>query len=123
MKQSDRTHIQTRQQAAKARKVSPHAIEQVFAHWKETINPTSKAVLDDKRTIRIGWAIHDYGIEACKQAINGIKNSPWHMGHNPRNKKYNDIELIFRHADNVERFITLSEQRDARTEFLNDPNW
>lgn len=116
-------HIQTRQQASKARKVSSEAIEQVFTYWKQTIAPKSKAVLDDKRTIRIGWAIHDYGIESCKQAINGILNSEWHMGVNPQQKKYNDVELIFRNADNVEKFIELSNKRDARAEFLSDPNW
>jgi len=116
-------HIQTRQQSAKARKVSAEAIKQVFAYWKETVAPKSKAVLDDKRTIRIGWAIHDYGIESCKQAINGITNSEWHMGNNPQQKKYNDVELIFRSADNVEKFIEMANKRDARTEFLSDPNW
>lgn len=123
MKQPDRTRIQTRQQAAKARKVSTDAIEQVFAYWKQTISPSSRAVLDDKRSLRIGWAIHDYGIEACKQAIDGITNSSWHMGNNPQQKKYNDVELIFRDADNVEKFIGMAEKRDARAEFLNDPSW
>ena len=114
-------HIQTRQQSAKARKVSAEAIEQVFAYWKETVAPKSKAVLDDKRAIRIGWAIHDYGIESCKQAINGITNSEWHMGNNPQQKKYNGIDLIFRDADKIEGFIQRSEKRDAQQDFINSP--
>lgn len=115
--------IQTRQQAAKAKKVSDDAIEQVFAYWKQVISPKSKAVLDHKRKLRIGWAIHDYGVESCKKAVDGITKSPWHMGDNPQRKKYNDVELIFRDADNVEKFIGMAEERDARAEFLADPNW
>ena len=118
-----RDRILTKQQAAKARKVSEDAIEQVFAYWKQIISPKSRAVLDDARVRKIGWAIHDYGIEACKQAIDGIAKSDWHMGVNPQQKKYNDVELIFRHAENVERFINMAEKRDARAEFLSDPNW
>jgi len=115
-----RERLLTKQQTAKSKKVDPAQIEQVFAHWKATINPRSLAVLDARRTVKIGWAIHDYGVENCKKAVDGITKSPWHMGHNPQNKKYCDVELIFRHADNVEKFIEMADQRDARKEFLQE---
>lgn len=118
-----RPRIQTRQQASKARKVSETAVQEIFDYWKQIISPSSRAVLDDKRVIRIGWAIHDYGMAACKQAIDGIAQSDFHMGNNPQQKKYNDVELIFRSADNVERFIAMAEKRDARAEFLEDTSW
>lgn len=120
---NNRPRIQKRQQSAKARKVSEAAVQEIFNYWKQVIAPSSRAVLDDNRVIKIGWAIHDYGMEACKQAIDGIAQSDWHMGNNPRNKKYNDVELIFRSADNVERFMDMAKKRDARAEFLSDTSW
>lgn len=122
-KQVNRTRIQTRQQTAKARKISDDAIHEIFTYWREKVSPRSRAVLDDARKIKIGWAIHDYGIEACKQAIDGCLKSGWHMGNNPSHKKYNDVELIFRHAANVERFIGMADERDAKQEFINNPEW
>jgi hypothetical protein len=119
----ERPRIQTKQQAAKARKVSEAAVQEIFDYWKQIVSPSSRAILDDLRVIKIGWAIHDYGMDACKQAIDGIAKSDFHMGNNPRNRKYNDVELIFRSADNVERFMGMAEKRDARAEFLKDSSW
>ena len=126
--QNKRPRIITKQQSEKAKKVSPDQIQQVFDYWKQTIAPQSRAVLDNDRSRKIGWAIYDYGIDACKQAVDGIAKSDWHMGRNPNNKKYNDVELIFRNATNVEKFIEMAGTgRDSRTaareKFLADPEW
>lgn len=89
------------------------------------VSPNSRAVLDEQRRQRIGWAIHDYGLDGCKKAIDGILKSSWHMGANPQNKRYVDVELIFRNAANVEKFIEFAERRDARAaeqEFINESN-
>jgi len=120
-----RPRTQTTQQAAKSRQVKDEQVAEVFAYWKNRISPSSRAVLDEQRRQRIGWAIHDYGLDACKQAIDGILKSSWHMGGNPQNKRYADVELIFRNAANVEKFIELAERRDARSaeqEFINETN-
>lgn len=119
----DRSRKQTKEQARKASTVAESAILLVFNYWKEKISPKSRAVLDHHRRQRIGWAIHDYGIEACKQAIDGILKSDWHMGRNPSNKKYNDIDIIFRDCDKIEKFIELAGLPDARADFINNPNW
>jgi len=45
------------------------------------------------------------------------------MGQNPQNKKYADVELIFRSAANVEKFMDLADIRgirDAEQEFINE---
>ncbi len=122
-KRVKRPRTQTRQQMGKARTVAESQIREVFEYWREKISPNSRAILDAQRQQRIGWAIHDYGVDGCKQAIDGILKSSWHMGGNPQNKRYVDVELIFRHAANVEKFMELAERRDsrdARNEFLND---
>jgi hypothetical protein len=113
--------IQKRQQSAKARKVAESEIQQVFQHWLTVIKKgNTRAVLDDKRRLAIGWAVHDYGVDTCLKAIDGITKSPWHMGRNPSNKQYNDIGLIFRDADNVEKFSELGSEQSARERFINE---
>lgn len=113
--------IQTKQQAAKARKIAESEILKVFQHWLTVIKKgNSRAVLDDKRRLAIGWAIHDYGVDTCLKAVDGITKSQWHMGRNPGNKQYNDITLIFRDASNVEKFSELGSERSARERFINE---
>jgi len=48
-----------------------------------------------------------YGVEACKDAISGATHSPWHMGHNPQGKKYDDIELVLRDEKHIEMFLDI----------------
>lgn len=48
------------------------------------------------------------------------------MGDNPQGKRYVDVELIFRNAANVEKFIELADKRDARDarqQFLESSEW
>lgn len=100
-------------------------VQQVFDHWVATFRTTGKGptpVLSDKRRTKIAKAIKDYGVETCMEAISGCALSDWHMGENPRGKKYDDIELILRDSAHIERFATIyAEDGNAgRSEFLND---
>jgi len=106
--------------AAKAKAVPLEQINEVFSYWKKIMSPKSLSLLDEVRHTIIGAAIHDYGIETCLKAIDGITLSSWHMGDNPHNKKYNSIDLILRNADNIEKYSALSTRRDAVQEFLNE---
>lgn len=85
----------------------------VFTYWVSEIKSSArrKPVFSEKRRKLIEKALAAYGPEACFQAIDGCKASPWHMGENPQGVKYNDIELIFRNERNIERFIERAEDR------------
>ena len=96
----------TKNQLEKSRKVSPEAIKEIFEFWKKTFDK-KRAVLDEKRSKHIGAAIFDYGMDTCRQAIIGCSLSDFHMGRNKNKTVYNDIELIFRDATNVERFLAI----------------
>lgn len=62
-------------------------------HWGQK----GKApVLTVQRLEIIRTAIISYGLNSCVNAIIGCKQSEWHMGSNPRGKKYNSLELILR---------------------------
>jgi len=79
-------------------------INQVFECWQNTLNHP-KAKLDDKRKQRIAKALQHYSVDECQLAIEGCSRTPHNMGENDNKQKYDGIELIFRDAEHVERFI------------------
>lgn len=81
--------------------------EAVFTHWREVMGKNGATVLDDKRKRAVTWALEHYDIDTCLAAIDGYATSDFHMGRDPKSdgKKFNDLTLIFRDADHVEKFL------------------
>lgn len=102
-------------QRRKASVVDESRIEEVYEYWLMIMRPESKRVpkLDEMRRRKIGWAIYDYGVDGCKQAIDGCAASDWHMGRNPDRKRYDSIELIFRNQQKVDMFMQLSPDAEV----------
>lgn len=100
-----------KEQRAKAAAVTEEEILDVYSHWAAVMRPgrTRLPALDDKRRLKVAAAIADYGVEDCKKAIDGCRNSDFHMGRNRQKKRYDDLELIFRDQDHVERFLSMVE--------------
>jgi len=83
---------------------------------------TRVPALDDKRRLKVASAIADYGAAECMRAIDGCRQSDFHMGRNKQNKKYNDLELIFRDQDHIERFLSyLVVPRDGFFDEASEP--
>lgn len=101
--------------ARKAASVAEELIQELFDFWIQACRPTARRrpLLDSKRRTRLGAAIHDYGIETCRDAITGCTMSDFHMGRNKTNKKYDDVELIFRDAKHVEQFLDLFDKNSG----------
>jgi hypothetical protein len=79
--------------------------EEIFSYWQETMNHP-RAKLDKKRENVIHKALGlGYGIVDLKQAIDGCAQTPFNMGQNDRQQVYDDISLILRDAEHIERFI------------------
>ncbi|HAU1248561.1 TPA: hypothetical protein F8R87_01885 [Legionella pneumophila] len=79
--------------------------EEVFRYWQETMNHP-RAKLDKKRSRVIHNALQlGYSIDELKQAIRGCAQTPFNMGQNDRQQIYDDISLILRDAEHIERFI------------------
>lgn len=91
--------------------VDSEEVQDVFDHWISVHKSGSKRkpVLDVRRRMLLAIAIHDYGTDGCKSAIDGCANSHFHMGKNKQGKVYNSLELIFRDAANIERFMGYNE--------------
>lgn len=114
---NESVHNQSKLKLSKT--VPDSQVQEVFDYWKLTMGKT-RAVLDDKRRRDIGWAIAVYGMDGARDAIDGCKASDFHMGNNDRRTSYNDITLIFRDADHIERF---QEQLDKSNRKSNRRKW
>jgi len=100
-------------------------IQKVFDFWSSTFRSATKGpkpVLSDKRRSKIARALNDYGLQTCLDAITGCAMSDWHMGDNPRGKRYDDLKLILRDSAHIERLATICAEggNSAATEFLDD---
>ena len=83
---------------------------ELFAEWQKIMGKP-RAALDRKRKARIEWALKTYGYDTCVMAIEGCARSEWHMGKNDRGQRYDDLTLIFRDAEKVERFLEYRNQQ------------
>lgn len=77
----------------------------IFDFWKDLFqHPQAK--LDVKRRKKIkDRLLEGYTVNDLRDALEGCRQSPWHMGHNPSGKIYDSIDLIFRDAEKVDNFI------------------
>lgn len=85
-------------------------IPSVFAHYR-TYHP--RACPDPKVTTKEWKLINSRMLEGfttddLKTAIDGCHMSPFHMGENKDQRKYNSLELIMRDASKVNQFIELA---------------
>lgn len=91
-----------------ASELNPITIKEIFEHWKTIMNHP-RAKLDNKRkraitnALRLGYIPSD-----LKKAIDGCANTPHNMGKNDSGQVYDDISLILRDANHIERFMNNS---------------
>lgn len=78
--------------------------DRVFAAWDESKGGHGRAVLDPKRRRLIDWALDHYPLQDCLDAAVGWRRIAHNRGENDRGRPFNDIKLLFRDADNFERF-------------------
>jgi hypothetical protein len=80
-------------------------VEDIFDYWKSILaHPKSK--LDSKRIDLIKKSLKlGYSSEDLKSAIRGCSKTPHNMGDNDRGEKYDSLNLIFRSADQIDRFM------------------
>ena len=85
-------------------------IKSVFEHWQARLDHP-QAKLDDKRKGYIRKALKSgYTVDQLQRAIDGCANTPHNMGQNDRNQIYDGIHVIFRDADQIDRFIRNADQ-------------
>jgi hypothetical protein len=85
-------------------------VTHVFQVWQEATRK-HRARLDDKRRRRIRQALQHYPLQDVLDAVQGWQHSPHHTGQNNSGAVYNDLDLLLRDAEHLEKFRDL--QRDG----------
>jgi hypothetical protein len=87
------------------------SVNRVFDAWaasrSEHAGRQSTVKLDSKRRRLIRNAIKAHGIDDVLAAVQGWRQSPHHRGENSASTVYNDLGLLLRDADHIERFRDL----------------
>lgn len=79
----------------------------VFQAWQEATGK-HRAQLDPKRRRRIKAALKQYPLADVVDAVRGWQFSPHHRGQNTHGTVYNDLDLLLRDAEHLERFRDLA---------------
>lgn len=88
-------------------------VSEVFEFWKLTM-ASPRSLLDTKRQKLIAAAMKTgYTSEQLREAIRGCSLSPFHMGKNDRNTKYNGLDLILRNAEQIDKFIAVAANPES----------
>jgi len=84
-----------------------NSVFDLFQYWCDVMGKSiSTSKLTSKRDKAIKARLKEgYTVEQIKAAIDGCRADPFSMGHNDRQKPFNDIELICRTGEKLESFI------------------
>jgi len=116
----------TRSQTSEARLQKPDNkplsadtdVVEIFNYWKQVMGKQGNTLLSQKRKKKIEARLKEYPIDEIKRAIDNCKLSPHHQGQNDQGTVYDDIELICRNPENIERFRDMqTKQKNGRQDF------
>lgn len=94
---------------------SPKDIVDIFQAWLDsTGRDETRTRLDDKRKRIIQKALDLYPAADLVAAVQGWKQSAFHRGENENRKTYNDLSLLLRDAEHIERFRDLHRTASRR---------
>lgn len=89
------------------RRIQGEAVKRVFDAWVEVTSRTGRTLLDDKRRKLIRLALERYPEDDVIAAVKGWRHSPHHRGENSSRTVYNDLTLLLRDTEHIEKFRDL----------------
>ncbi|MCZ4492709.1 MAG: replication protein domain protein [Conexibacter sp.] len=89
-------------------------VDQVFAAWIEATGKTDRTVLDPKRRRLIVAGLASHGLADLLDTVVGWRHSRHHRGENADKRPYNDLGLLLRNAENIEKFRDMERKARAR---------
>ena len=94
----------------------------VFDAWVDATGKDSgRTRLDEKRRRTIGRALEAHPIEDVLDAVVGWRHDAFYCGENDRGRAFNDLGLLLRDAEHVERFRDMARREATTVEPVN-PN-
>jgi len=98
--------------------ISLASTQELFNYWQAAMNHP-RAIFDAKRKRKVVQALKlGYSLADLKKAIDGCSKTPYNMGQNDNGQVYDDISLIFRDADHIERFMNNATSSNT----IHEPN-
>ena len=92
----------------------PVDVEDIFEYWKLRFGK-KRSKLDAKRRRLIEARFKDgYSVLDLREACDGCALSEFHNGNNERHTSYNDIALICRDAEHLDKFIEINEKAKSK---------
>lgn len=88
----------------------PANVRLIFDYWVSVMGKNAKTKFSDERKRKIKQRLKSFTADQIKLAIDGCSRSDWHMGDNPQEAIYDDIELICRNDTNLEKFIAMAHR-------------
>jgi len=92
---------------------------EIFNYWKEVMKKGPNTTFSKKRMDKVKARLKDgYSVDFIKQAIYGCSITPHNNGTDPKGngQKYDDLELICRYAEHLERFAENANRESANRE-------
>lgn len=83
-------------------------VGEVWDAYRSSTNRQGRYVLTTKRKRLILQALRDYPLDDVLDAVRGWEASPFHRGENDRGHPFNDLELLLRDAEHIEKFRDLA---------------
>jgi hypothetical protein len=98
------------EEKVKEEKKADERIPRIFAVWVEaTARDPRVTKLTGGRASKIAARLKDgYSEAEITHAIRNIASSPWHSGQNDQKKIYNDLTLICRNGETLEKYRDLN---------------
>jgi DNA-binding MarR family transcriptional regulator len=88
------------------------SIDEVYNYWREQRNKARSTYdkISDARRKKLATRLGEFSVEDLKRAIDGVACDPW-----PDRANHDDITIIFRSHEQVEKFLDLAERGSAAT--------
>ena len=103
---------------------APDSVKEIFDYWISVMEKGAGTKPTRGRTDKIKSRLNNgYSVEQIKMAIDGCKQSDYHMGKNDSGKRYDCLTLICRSDEKLEQFIGYAmtkTPRDKREQEVED---
>ena len=96
-------------------------VQPIFDYWVQTMGKTAASKLTAGRRKCVEARLREgYTPEQITLAITGCSKSPHHMGQNDTGSIYDDLTLICRNGENVERFSQITATPNQANPIINN---
>lgn len=106
----------------KKRDADPADTQAVFDHWVKVTgrNPKMSKLTEGRKTKINARLLEGYSVKDIQRATTAIANSKFHQGDNDRGHRYDDITVICRNGEQVEKYRDLAPRSIVDEEHVDE---